>query len=195
MSIIETPLKGLEVPIETLHDLLLMIQEGAYAFEWANDRTVWIGKGKSIGAGIIRNLGEFFVGDPNSVGCREGVYKQSPSYPFKVRILGGAADAVYIKLWQAYKKEGYKILSRTPSIWRVVELPISDPRPGQDGFLVALYYINQSGRRTLASVFETVAEARTWVQEKLGGVREVLEPVYMDSNLTRSVRKYLRDVV
>jgi len=195
MSIIETSSKGLEVPIETLHDLLLLIQEGAYAFEWEIDRVVWIGKGASIGEGIIRNLGKFFVGGGALIDCREGVYKLMPESPFKVKILGGAAESVYIKLWQAYKKEGYKILSRTPSIWRVVELPISDPRPGQDGFLVALYYINQSGRRTLASVFETVAEARTWVQEKLGGDKEILEPVYKDNNLTRSVRKYLRVVV
>jgi hypothetical protein len=79
-------------------------------------------------------------------------------------------------------------MSKSPSIWRVIEVPIRDPRPECYGYLLAVYYENQSGRRILAGVFNKVAKAREWIKSKFPNPDFVLDLIYKQDNLSREVR-------
>jgi hypothetical protein len=190
MKNIETVLTNIKMSFDQEYNLIRLCNTGSFALIWNYDKKVWIGKGASILEGIGRNIMLLNNGGHGCCALQE-LYKQRPG--FTLECLVGEPGAAYINLWHTYKEKGFEVLSKSPSIWRIVEEPIRDPRPGSNGFLVVLYYINQSGRRTLAGAFESVRDAKAWRKSTFGDAKEVLEPIYRQCNLSKALRVIMEE--
>jgi len=121
-------------------------------------------------------------------GDLQKVYKQDWC---RVSILGGSPDEGYINLWRHYDREGYEMISRCPSLWRKSEEPILDLRDdAEEKYLVATWFISQSGKKVLGAVHEDINSARAWAS--LNMVEVVMyEPLRSDDDLTREIERLL----
>lgn len=164
---------------------------GAFALYYDELGVVWLGYGKSISEGIGRALRLL---DEGNLNLRfDPVYRLHGRAKLSIRVEFGEPRDAYINLWRQYKDQSYAIFSKSPSIWKVVEVPIRDPRPECYGLLLAVCYENQSGRRTLAGVFEKANKAREWVHKNLPNTNYILDPVYKRDNLTKEVRRLVEE--
>ena len=191
MPTIETILTPKHEKEESLNNTLLWASRpGAFVLYYPNGPVAWVGYGKSVAEGISRSLR--LLDEGNFGGRFSSVYKQLGRVDLTFRVEFGEPRDAYIKLWRQYKEQGYTIMSKSPSIWRIVEVPIRDPRPGCYGFLLALYYENQSGRRILAGVFDKVDIARKWVSDKFPKPNYILDLIFKQDNLSKEIRKFFK---
>jgi hypothetical protein len=140
-------------------DLMALVAPGSFALTLPGGK-LWIGRSKNILGALARNL--------------EAIKTKSHSIPelneipldWEPDLITRYGDPVecYYELYTLYSSgdEPYIILSPPPLTWRSTER--LEPHPRRPGSCAVVWLRNKAGRKVLAGAFETMIEARGWVQ-------------------------------